>query len=224
MYIDLINIYNKLSEIYIIPDGWWPGENKFEIMIGALLTQNTNWNNVEKSLKNIKSQNLLSPEKLYYLNIEKLEELIKPSGFYKVKAKYLKNLLEWFKIYNFSFELLSKKNVKILRKELLSIKGIGNETADSILLYSLDKLSFVIDAYTIRMFSRFGIEIKKNYIVYKNFFEKNLPEDLIIYKNFHGLIVEHSKNICKKKPLCDMCVFRLKCKKIHNNKNNIDFM
>ncbi|AEX86417.1 putative endonuclease III-like protein [Marinitoga piezophila KA3] len=212
MFINLIEIYETLKKEYTIPEGWWPGENQFEIMLGALLTQNTNWNNVVKSLENIKNKNLLYPEKLYVLDIEELQKLIKPSGFFKVKAKYVKNLLEWFKKYDFSFEKLEKIDKITLRNELLSVKGIGKETADSILLYSLNKLSFVIDAYTKRMFSRLGLNIKSDYDAYQKFFEENLPENIMIYKNYHGLIVEHSKNICKKKPLCENCIFKDLCK------------
>ncbi|KAF2956916.1 endonuclease [Marinitoga sp. 38H-ov] len=209
MFIDLIDIYQKLYSVYNIPDGWWPGDSNFEIMVGALLTQNTNWNNVEKSLHNLK--NLLTPISLYDLPIEELEELIKPSGFYGVKAKYLKNLLEWFKKYDFSFDELNNKEKDELRNELLNIKGIGKETADSILLYAFNKLSFVIDSYTIRMFSRIGLNIKKDYDTYKIFFENKLPKNIILYKNYHGLIVEHSKKYCKKKPLCKNCFLKNLC-------------
>ncbi|GAB6189842.1 endonuclease III domain-containing protein [Marinitoga arctica] len=213
MYINLIEIYYQLKKIYIIPEGWWPGNTKFEIMIGALLTQNTNWNNVEKSLNNIKKNNLMNPKDLYNIHINKLEELIKPSGFYTIKAKYLKNLLKWFEKYDFLFDIIKKKNKNELRNELLKIKGIGKETADSILLYAFDKMSFVIDAYTKRMFSRIGLNIKNTYDEYQKFFEKNIPQDLIIYKNFHGLIVEHSKSICKKKPFCENCKLKSLCNK-----------
>ncbi|WP_129410047.1 endonuclease III domain-containing protein [Marinitoga lauensis] len=212
MYIDLMKLYDLLSNEYKISDGWWPGNNKFEIMLGALLTQNTNWGNVEKSLENIKTNSLMDPEKLYNLSLEKLEHLIKPSGFYKMKAKYVKNLLGWFKNYEFSFEKIAIKNKDELRNELLQIKGIGKETADSILLYAFDKLSFVIDAYTKRMFARLGFKIKNDYDTYKLFFEENIPEDLLIYKNYHGLIVEHSKYICKKNPICQNCFLKSYCK------------
>ncbi|SHE76383.1 DNA-3-methyladenine glycosylase III [Marinitoga hydrogenitolerans DSM 16785] len=211
MSIDLMEIYNKLLKLYDIPEGWWPGDTKFEIMIGALLTQNTNWNNVKKSLDNIKSANLMNPEKLYIIPDERLEILIRPSGFYKVKVQYLKNLLKWFKEYKFSFEKVNVKSKNELRSELLEIKGIGKETADSILLYAFDKLSFVIDAYTKRIFSRIGLNIKNTYDEYKKYFEKNIPQDLIIYKNFHGLIVEHSKKFCKKKPICEDCKLKKLC-------------
>jgi len=211
MYIDLMEIYNILYKIYNILPGWWPGDNEFEIMVGALLTQNTNWNNVEKSLNNIKENNLMDPILLYELSINKLEELIKPSGFYTVKAKYLKNLLKWFKEYDFSFENVNKKNKDELRKELLNVKGIGKETADSILLYAFNKLSFVIDAYTRRMFSRLGVKIKNDYDTYQKFFEDNLPKDIMLYKNYHGLIVEHSKRVCKKKPVCETCILKSLC-------------
>ncbi|MBM7559974.1 endonuclease III domain-containing protein [Marinitoga litoralis] len=211
MYIDLMKIYEILYENFDIPNGWWPGENEFEIMIGALLTQNTNWNNVEKSLSNLKNNNLLAPELLYSLPINKLEELIKPSGFYTVKARYLKNLLEWFKKYNFSFDKVKQKEKLELRNELLNIKGIGKETADSILLYAFDKMFFVIDAYTKRLISRLGINLKNDYDEYQKFFEINIPKDIMLYKNYHGLIVEHSKKYCKKNPLCQNCFFKNIC-------------
>ncbi len=209
----------KFFEVYKVllkhfgKQSWWPGDTRLEICISAILTQNTNWKNVEKSLDNFKKLNLLPRTegnyldyaiKIYNLKDEKLEEVIKPSGFYKNKAKTIKNFLK-FLIENEGFEELEKLSDSILREKLYKIKGIGNETVDAIMLYAFDRLSFVIDNYTIRMLYRHGIKLR-NYLEYKRLFETNLPKDLEVYKEFHALIVELGKRFCKKKQaFCDKC-------------------
>jgi len=202
---------------------WWPAHEhksndmkRWEIVIGAILTQNTNWRNVEKAIENLIKGNALSPKKILELSNHELERLIRPSGFYKQKAMKLKNMCRFvltFKSLNNFF-----KNVK--RDELLSIKGVGPETADSILLYACDKLYFVVDAYTRRIFSRLGmINGSENYDELRRFFEMNLPKRLDVYKEFHALIVELGKSICKKKPLCDKCTLKRICF-LYRNSNN----
>lgn len=189
---------------------WWPvhkGIDRFlEVSIGAILTQNTNWKNVEKAIQNLLDKGVLSWEALEKIDIEKLKELIKPAGFYNQKAIYIKNFVK-------NVKGIPKE--KITRKYLLSIKGIGEETADSILLYGLDRLYFVVDAYTKRIFYRLGI-IKDKNISYKslqNLIMENIPKNLEIYKEYHALLVELGKNFCKRKPECSKCPLNNLCDK-----------
>ncbi len=211
---DIKFLYNQLISYYKTDD-WWPtiAPNKvFEIAIGAVLTQNTSWRNVEISINSLYKANLLNPESLYNTNVKKLESLIKHSGFYKRKAKTLKLLAEFFLKTDY-------KNIdtKTLREKLLSIKGIGRETADSILLYAFNRHSFVVDLYTFRLFKRTSIML-----LHKNFTPKTYEkikskiEPLFTTKQLqklHAGIVEHSKTICKSKPLCEKCFLNSTCKK-----------
>lgn len=203
-------IYQKLYKFYG-PQNWWPAENWFEVVVGAILTQNTSWKNVEKSIENLKDKDLLEPFKLYRISEEKLAELIKSSGFYNLKSKRLKNFLKWLNGYGFDVNKLKKKDLFSLREELLGIKGIGKETADSILLYAFEKPVFVVDAYTKRMFTRLGFRLSKDYDEIKDFFEKNLPIRTQLFNEFHALIVNHSKEYCKKVPNCGDCFLKEKC-------------
>jgi endonuclease-3 related protein len=209
-----LNIYRILLDIYGYQK-WWPAETPFEVVIGAILTQNTNWNNVEKSISNLKKAVELTPHNIIYLDNDVLKSLIKPSGFFNQKSERLKT------ISSFIIEHLKGdiKNLKIFtletaRKRLLDIKGIGNETADSILLYAADMPSFVVDKYTMRMFGRMGVDIPSKYEEYYNLFMNMLPKDVELFKEYHALIVEHSKNYCKKLPLCETCPIKNNCNKI----------
>jgi len=190
---------------------WWPAETPFEVIVGAILTQQTTWKNVEKVISRLKGLGVLNPLALYNLSVDELAQLIKESGFYRLKAKRLKNFLKYFKQYNFDLEQLKKKSLQELREELLNIDGIGKETADSILLYALDKPIFVVDNYTKRFGYRFGI-LKKDlkYDDIRNIFEETLKgkainETIDNFKEMHALIVELGKNFCKKKPDCSSC-------------------
>lgn len=210
----ITEIYEVLLKTYG-KQNWWPADTPFEICVGAVLTQNTSWKNVEKTIENLKKENLLSPEKIISCSPEKLKELIKPAGFFRQKAKYLKNLSK-FILEKGGIESLKKGNLKDLREKLLKVKGIGKETADSILLYALDKPSFVVDAYTKRLFYRLGlIESEKiGYKAVKRLVESEIPpveRNLEIYKELHALIVEHSKIKCRKNPNCKNCPFSFKC-------------
>lgn len=184
------------------------------MMVGAILTQNTNWKNVEKALKNFNG--LLSPEYLQNQSIEEISNLIKPSGFHNQKAQNLKNLCLWFNKYNFKVENTEKETTTMLRNELLEIKGVGYETADSILVYALDRSSFIIDAYTRRIFSRIGIIVPNKYDDFKELIEEAIDKKVERYDVYHGLIVEHAKAICKIKPNCSTCILTKFC-----NKNSI---
>ncbi len=203
---DLLKIYKLLYDTFG-PQHWWPGETPFEIMIGAILTQNTNWNNVEWAINNIKQARLLTPESLLKAR-KRIPLLIRPSGFYRLKAQRLIEFLEYFvENYQGRVELMAKKGVQDLRKELLSISGIGKETADSILLYALKKPIFVIDAYTRRIFSRHKlIDYNLAYDDIRLIFEKNLPRRIQLFNEYHALLVRLGKEYCKKNvPLCNTC-------------------
>ena len=214
---NLMNIYNKLLS-YFGAQHWWPAETRYEVVIGAVLTQNTSWKNVERALENLKKENLVDEKKILDVDIGKLKELIKPAGFYNIKAERLKSITKYIVDNYRTTDDLAKteKDIKSLRNELLAIKGIGKETADSILLYALDKPIFVVDAYTRRIFSRFGImNNNMDYDEIRLIFENNILLDLNIYKEYHALIVELGKNYCKKRnPLCNECPLHLWCKKI----------
>ncbi|MFH8080819.1 MAG: endonuclease III domain-containing protein [Candidatus Aenigmatarchaeota archaeon] len=210
IYKILLNFFGKQN--------WWPAETKFEVIVGAILTQQTSWRNVEKAINNLKAHQLLNPLSLKEVELRQLEKLIKPSGFYRVKAKRLKEFVKFlFEKYDGNLENFLNLNKDILRKELLSIKGIGKETADSIILYAANKLTFVVDAYTIRIFNRLGLIKEEEYEAVKEIFEKSLPKDLELFKEYHALIVELGKNVCKKKPKCMECPLNDICDYALNN-------
>jgi endonuclease-3 related protein len=204
----------KLNNIFEIlyntfgPQHWWPGDSPFEVAVGAILTQNTNWSNVKKAIENLKKYKLLEPYKIYKIDHKKLSELIKSSGYYTIKAKRLKSFIDFLiKEYNGKIESMNNEDTLLLRKKLLSINGIGKETADSILLYAINKPIFVIDTYTKRILSRHGIsKDKDSYDYYQNLFHKSLKKDVKLFNEYHALIVKVGKTFCKsKRPLCDQC-------------------
>lgn len=199
----LMDIYTRLYNFYG-PQHWWPGETPFEIIVGAILTQSTNWKNVEKAINNLKEANLLSPEKLHLIPTKKLETLIRPSGYYRAKAKKLKSFLSYlFTHYGGKLELMVSQPLEKLREELLSVYGLGEETVDSILLYAGDKPIFVVDAYTKRTFSRLGLITERaNYKTIQKMFMNNLPADSKLFNEYHALLVAFGKKQCKKEPLC----------------------
>ncbi|MFN3406526.1 MAG: endonuclease III domain-containing protein [Caldimicrobium sp.] len=191
---------------------WWPAETPFEVCVGAILTQNTNWKNVEKAIDNLKKNNLLTPEALYSISQEYLAELIRPCGFYQLKAKRLKNFVEFLiKEYNGDIKKLKTEDLESLREKLLQIKGLGKETVDSILLYALDKPIFVVDAYTHRILNRHSLISEEiSYDELQEFFLSNLPRDVNLYKEYHALFVVCGKNYCKKsQPLCELCPLKI---------------
>lgn len=202
----LIAIYNCLSK-YFGPMGWWPAETPFEVIIGAILTQNTNWLNVEKSIKRLKERNLLNPHALLMIDEESLSEIIRPSGFYRLKARRLKEFINYlFKMHDGDTERMFSMDSNSLRNELLSIRGIGPETADSILLYAGAKPFFVVDAYTKRILSRHGaIDKNATYDQIQSFFHENLPGEAQLFNEFHALFVATGKRYCRKNPNCNPC-------------------
>ncbi|OGQ05274.1 MAG: endonuclease [Deltaproteobacteria bacterium RIFCSPLOWO2_12_FULL_44_12] len=191
---------------------WWPGETPFEVMVGAILTQNTAWSNVEKAIRNLKKSNLLSFKKLYRLPPSKLQKLIKPAGYFRVKTKRLKNFLEFLmKECGGDIKKLKRQSTKILRKKLLNVNGIGPETANSILLYALEKPIFVIDAYTKRILTRhylIGEPLKKPKATYEelqNLFMSRLKPSVSLYNEYHAQLVHIGKDFCRTKPRCEAC-------------------
>jgi len=207
MTLYLNSVYNKLYS-HFGPQYWWPAETYFEVIVGAILTQNTNWLNVEKAIKNLKDKKLLTPAKLHRLPQERLAPFIKSTGYYNIKAKRLKEFLNFlFKSYQGSLLRLSLADTQVLRKQLLCVNGIGPETADSILLYALNKPVFVIDAYTKRILSRHRfIKEDSSYEETQNLFMKNLKNDIKLYNEYHALLVKLGKEFClKNKPKCNIC-------------------
>ena len=208
---DLLKVYELLLRAYG-EQNWWPVDEEYhkkhgtdpreEIAVGAILTQNTSWKNVEKALENLKREGLLSFKGILKTPLEKLQELIRPSGYYRQKARRLKIVAK---------ELSPVSKVEtVSREELLKIEGIGRETADAILLYAGERPYFVIDAYTKRIVERvFGME--GSYEELRGWFEGNLPKDVKLYKEFHALLDEHAKRFCRKRPLCEGCPLTQVC-------------
>ncbi|MGM0444775.1 MAG: endonuclease III domain-containing protein [Bacillota bacterium] len=203
----LETIYKQLFDHYG-PQDWWPADSALEVIIGAILTQSVNWTNVEKAISNLKEADLISLKKLKEVKEKRLAELIKPSGYYNMKAKKLKSFVSYIDDnYNLNLNKLSKGKPKKIRKKLLDIYGIGPETADSILLYAFNKPVFVVDTYTKRIFSRIDYTSEDvSYDKLKALFEKNLVNDCKIFNEYHALLVKHAKEHClKSSPLCNKC-------------------
>ena len=190
------------------PSHWWPGDSPFEIAVGAILTQNTNWKNVEKAIANLKDAGLLSAKAMHALPPGELAELIRPAGYFNIKAKRLHNFLDFLKEEaGFDIESLKEFTLDELRPKVLGVNGVGPETADSILLYALEFPTFVVDAYTYRMLHRHGLAWDgMDYHELQGLFMDALPEDVALYNEYHALIVRVGKDWCKKKAgLCDSC-------------------
>ena len=206
----LDKIYKQLYSAFG-PRNWWPGETPFEVVIGAILTQNTNWTNVEKAIHNLKEAKELTSKKLYEIDTSELAEHIRPSGYFNIKAKRIKNFINWlFKNYDGDLSKMFEQELPELRESLLSVNGIGPETADSILLYGGNKLTFVVDAYTHRIFKRHNlISEESTYDEIKIFFEENIPADVSLYNEFHALIVKLGSEYCKPKKRCEKCPLNL---------------
>lgn len=203
----LLLIHKRLSDFFG-PLNWWPGDSALEVMIGAILTQNTNWENVSKAIKKIKEKELLNVKALFQIDEQQLSQLIKSCGYYNLKAKRLKNFIRFFyQKYDGLTEKMFKEDWQYLRGELLTVNGIGQETADSILLYAGGKPVFVVDAYTRRIFQRHELVSSENsYGQIQQYFMKNLPEDYRLYNEFHAQIVMVGKKYCKRNnPNCPDC-------------------
>lgn len=190
---------------------WWPGDGAFEIMVGAVLTQNTAWTNVEKALANLKRAKALSPEAIVRAHPRRLAAWLKPSGYFNIKAKRLKALCRWL-MEQGGVSRLRKLATPELRHALLGVHGIGPETADDILLYAFNRPVFVIDAYTRRIFARLGlIDGDENYEALRRLFESELECSTPLFNEYHALIVIHGKDVCKKRPSCGICPLTNEC-------------
>lgn len=205
-------IFDALYSAYG-PQRWWPGDSQLEVIVGAVLTQNTAWHNVTLAIDNLKSKGLLETIALLEADPEYVKELIAPAGFFNVKYRRLRSVLEYLLKHRPDFERFRRLPVVELRKELLEINGVGPETADSILLYAFDRPIFVVDAYTRRLFSRLGYSWMETalYEEIQTFMMESLPPDPGIYNEFHALIVVHCKDVCKKRPSCSNCSLSSHC-------------
>jgi endonuclease-3 related protein len=208
----LFSVFHALLERYGTLH-WWPAESPFEVCVGAILTQNTNWGNVEKAILNLKKAGLLSPTALRHVPVETLAPVIRPAGFFNVKSTRLKDFVNWlFERHDGLLEVMFAGDWRQLREELLKVRGIGRETCDSILLYAGNKPTFVVDAYTKRLFSHLGfVSERDDYEAVRALFMENLPADAELFNEFHALIVQHCKSHCRKKPVCSGCSLHLSC-------------
>jgi endonuclease-3 related protein len=202
----LMKIYGNLYKAYG-PRHWWPGETPFEVMVGAILTQNTSWKNVERAIQCLKGKEVLTIDGIRQLKKSELASLIKSSGYYRIKADRLKTFVDFlFKDYDGDIEKMGEESLPVLRQKLLAVRGIGPETADSILLYGLGKPIFVVDAYTKRVLSRHRmVSEKASYEEIQRFFMDHLPHDKRLFNEYHALFVHLGKRECKKIPRCDIC-------------------
>ena len=200
---------------YYGPTHWWPGDSEFEIAVGAVLTQNTAWTNVERAIANLKQANLLSARKILGCPDEKLHEILRPSGYFRVKTSRLRTFCEYLVTrYAGSVKRMAHRPLETLRPELLAVHGIGPETADDILLYACHKPVFVVDAYTRRLFERLGeLDGTESYGAVRGLFMESLPPDVEVYGEYHALVVRHGKEHCRSVPVCDGCPLASICRR-----------
>ena len=208
-----LSVYRKLFKRYG-PQHWWPAETPFEVMVGSVLTQNTAWTNVEKAIANLKHFNALDAQTIVDAPHENVAEWIRPSGYFNIKTKRLKNFCHWY-LDEGGYEPLQQLDTHELRKRVLSVNGVGYETADDIVLYAFDRPVFVIDAYTKRIFSRLGLTREDvDYEELRHEFEANLKstkDKVQVFNEYHALIVIHAKAHCSKKPACEGCPLYSDC-------------
>ena len=208
--LDLHQVYLALRKKQGM-QSWWPADSVFEIIVGAILTQNTAWTNVEKAIQSLKDGKLLSPHAILSCEQHLLANRIRSSGYFNVKAKRLSAVCEWY-VSNGEFDGINQWSTERLRESLLQVHGVGPETADDIVLYAFKRPVFVIDAYTRRMFGRLGVtQAEQDYELLRAEFENNLKPDAQLYGEYHAHIVEHAKNICRVKPRCGECVLNKLC-------------
>ncbi|MHB8106393.1 MAG: endonuclease III domain-containing protein [Candidatus Cryosericum sp.] len=199
------------------PQHWWPGDTPFEVAVGAVLTQNTSWSNVEKAIASLNAAHAMTAAGLLGLPVSDLEQAIRPAGYYRVKAQYLRTLAEWVNrraavdLSNFASE-----DTGTLRRELLALRGVGRETADSILLYAIGKPVFVVDAYTRRIAVRLRLLPEgTDYESIQQYFLAGLPRDVQLFNEFHGLLVHLAKEHCRARPVCLACPLEACCPSAH---------
>ena len=206
----LLTVFNQLFTTYG-PQHWWPGDTPFEIMVGAVLTQNTAWTNVEKAIANLIRHEKLSAASIVAARHDHLANWLRPSGYFNIKATRLKNFCHWY-IDAGGLAALSQLDTDLLRSALLSVNGVGPETADDMLLYAFERPVFVIDAYTRRLFSRLGfIAGDEAYEDIRLAVEDKLGPEADLYNEFHALIVIHAKTVCRVRPRCGDCLLRRRC-------------
>ena len=209
----LRQVFERMFEAYG-PQHWWPADTPFEVMVGAVLTQNTAWSNVEKAIAELKRRDKLEAGAIARSRHDHLAAWIRPSGYYNVKAKRLKALCQWYLDHG-EYRNLNAWATRELRHALLEVHGIGPETADDILLYAFQRPVFVIDAYTRRLFSRLGLcEREVGYETLRHALESALGPDVRLFNEYHALIVRHAKVSCRVKPLCEDCVLRSRCPRV----------
>lgn len=206
------SIFQRLLEHYG-PRDWWPADSPFEVCVGAILTQNTNWGNVEKAIANLKAADRLTPSAIASLPPQELAALIRPAGYFNVKARRLQSFCSFvLEAAHGDLARLFAQDWQQLRQWLLAVNGIGPETADSILLYAANQPSFVVDAYTRRIFSRLGlVDEAIAYEPLRSFCMQQLPPDRQLYNELHALIVEHGKQHCRPRPRCEGCCLAAQC-------------
>ncbi len=193
------------------PQHWWPGESPFEVMVGAVLTQNTAWENVERAIARLKAAGALDARVIVDSDPRRLAEWIRPAGYFNVKARRLQAFCAWY-LERGGLEGLQGRPTEVLREDLLGVHGIGPETADDILLYALERPVFVIDAYTRRLFARLGlVEEDWSYERLRAWFENGLPREVPLFNEYHALIVRHAKEHCRKRPRCAGCPLAARC-------------
>ena len=190
---------------------WWPADSPFEVMVGAVLTQNTAWSNVERAIANLAGRGKLDAERILRARNDHLAGWLRPSGYFNIKARRLKNFCRWY-LEQGGYRRLARMPTHRLRQSLLSVNGIGHETADDILLYAFDRPVFVIDAYTRRLFSRLGLVAgDEAYDDMRLAIEQCLGHDAALFNEYHALIVRHAKEHCRLKPRCSDCVLNVSC-------------
>ena len=215
MLLPLSDIYDRLLQHYC-PQHWWPADSPFEVMVGAVLVQSTAWRNVEHAIENLKASDSLHPAAIRSMSLDRLELLIRPSGFFRVKARRLRALCDFLgERYSDSIKLMAERSTCDLRRELLAVYGIGEETADDILLYAFHRPVFVIDAFTRRIFHRLGwCGPESSYGNLQQMFHDGLPEDSALFNEYHALIVRHGNTTCRKRPDCAGCPLLSDCPRV----------
>ncbi len=208
-------LYRRLLEFYG-PQHWWPAQDAFEMMLGAILIQHTAWVNASRAIEKLRHAGLLDPEPLHRTTLDRLENLIRSAGVYKVKAQRIQAFLRWYRS-NGELPSLAALSTVELRRALLSVNGIGPETADNILVYAFQRPVFVVDAYSRRLFRRYNLANgDEKYSQLQAAVESALPADAATLGEFHALIVEHGKQACRRRPLCGKCCLRATCARVLN--------
>ena len=201
----LQELYDRLWQAFG-SQGWWPGDTPFEVALGAILTQNTNWRNVARVMASLKEAGLMDAAALQAMPLAQLADRLRPAGYYNVKAQRVQHFLDFLSGFRNSMDLLAQEDLDDLRPRLLQVKGVGPETADSILLYALDKPTFVVDAYTFRILHRHFLAPEDfSYEDLRQWFMEHLPPEVAYYQEYHALLVKLGKDFCRPKPRCQGC-------------------